>query len=622
MKNRALFSLILALALLSPLINAQAPTPTPRPTLAIDVLAATPTATPIDPSERLAALPGFGLQVEELPGGGVLNVPNAQNGTYNLVEQAAVWSIAYPDTPEVASLVAAYGNNGIVALSLSEYTAPNCDTISVYGLGSWVRLTTDEISAQGFIVDRTVNTLYSEAFGWERVSETALTAGNLYAGESDPALCADGTRYLYEYAYGVYVIGVIVHAADEVNATTLETIITSLSEVINGRIADFEGIAPATPAPIVVGPTITPTPNVIRDQLLTPPPVIGTAEAYFLTQTGLEPFSRTGGITRPTLVVRNPARPERYALTDAIGLLFVMDNANPARINITPFNDFIPPTRLENDDLVTDVAWSPDGQYLAFVIDSTGNTVRSPDAGVWYFQPQAFSPLQLLIDCPPGCEIVTRFDDPQEYTAKSVVWSPDSNALLVQIDIPATGRTGLIVFQRTNAETIRNLRPPVFNYDHGDWAEDGRIVVSGRSGENGRVILGLINRDNSGLQVVLDGSQTGLWLQNGTQRPIDDQAYSGELLALCRQGDGGGAMALCDQTGQRITSLTIGQTQPTYVRWNRDRSAVYVETQDGRKFIARIDGSITEVTDAIGTVEAVGWETGWLPPAQAAASLP
>src|SRR5690606_11917863 len=139
-----------------------------------------------------------------------------------------------------------------------------------------------------------------------------------------------------------------------------------------------------------------------------------------------------------TLFERNPVNPAQYAVTDASGLLYFtgLNGENAARVDTSPFSVFIPQSREENNAFVADIAWSPDGQYLAFLI----NGDQLPADGVWFFAPGQFPPLQLLVDCPaqghPGCSIVTSPSGPDVWESMELAWSPDSNALLVRTWIP------------------------------------------------------------------------------------------------------------------------------------------------------------------------------------------
>lgn len=597
---------------------AQDTNPTPIPTLAIDLFAGTPTGA----DARLARLPQISLKQAELPGGGLFNIADSANGVYTVEELGDNWRQAFPGNPLADSLRAAYINGGVIGAEIASFRASACGGLPVYALGSFVRAMTDAGSAQAFIVDITVPSLSERLFGWQRVIPAMLTTGNLYRAPAEVLIRCDEERtaYIYEYAYGPYVVGLLAELPASAPQGNAENLFSQLAPILNGRIDAAEG---STPLPTLAVLAATPTP--FRD--FTSIPTLaspGLAQAFVLQPDALRPFNATGGITNPGLLVQNPVDSSRYLITDALGLLFIMRGDTPARLNVSPFNDFIPATREVNQDIVTEAVWSPDGQYVAFVMDTTGNPdqSRTPDDGVWFFQPDVTWPMQYLISCPPGCGIVTRFGEPQEYKAVSAVWSPDSQYLLIHLELPVFGRGGFTVLERTFNEAVRNIRPPVAYYDHADWGIDGRVVVSGRApgldpadpAQSSRVILGTVNRDGSGEQIVLDGSANGLWLAHGTQRPQDDQPYAGEYLALGRSGGADGPMGLYDQRGAQITQVSIGQTRPVYVRWNADRTAVYVRTLDGRKFIAQISGAIIEITSAVGSVSAVGWPTGWQPP--------
>jgi hypothetical protein len=187
----------------------------------------------------------------------------------------------------------------------------------------------------------------------------------------------------------------------------------------------------------------------------------------------------------------------------------------------------------------------------------------------------------------------------------SVVFSPDNVNLLATmsyLDESNTQQRGLMLLTPGRDP---NVRPPLLRYEYGDWAGDGdRIVVSGRR-PDGRVILGSILPDGSGEVIALDGTNAGLWLQNGVQR--DD----GTLIALGRPGDANGPMALYSQNGTQLTDF-IGAAPPIDVRWSQARNAVYIRTADNRSFIASVSGRIDEISEAVGDVQAVNW--GTLPP--------
>lgn len=237
-------------------------TPTPIPTLAIDIFAPTPTPLPPTVTQLIGALEQVGLQQAELPGQGVFADANPDNGTYTMTEQRALWGERYPDSPLVEPLAAAYLNNGVLATSLSEFTAETCAGLTVYGLGSWIRLMTGESSAQALLADPSIGELYAELWGWQPVTSTLP----LYTVADTSDLCDQpGTLYVYEYAQGRYVVGLRVYAPDSTDVAVVEGIMQQLAAVINARIETLEILPTPTPPP-----TFTPVPIVSMTPRFTP----------------------------------------------------------------------------------------------------------------------------------------------------------------------------------------------------------------------------------------------------------------------------------------------------------------------------------------------------------------
>lgn len=368
-------------------------------------------------------------------------------------------------------------------------------------------------------------------------------------------------------------------------------------------------------------PTSTPSPAPTVANV-NPPPTISIADLprfdplpqarVFALGSGGQTSAFSLNISNPTLFAQNPADPNTFLATDAVGLLYTVNNGQVSRFTGSPFSGF-ETSREDNNAVVIDAAWSPNGAYIAFVVDSD----RTENDGVWWYQPGANPPLQLLVDCSPEqeCLTVQRNDPPYEYETRSLVWSPQNDAVLAQVYMYDYGRYGQTVLPATRDESIRNVRRPVFHYDSGDWSVDGsRIIVSGRTGD-GRVILGSINREGGDERVVLDGGASGLWIQDGVQAP------SGELLALGRAGDANGPMQIIDQQGNTLTP-PIGGAPVVRAKWNPERTQVYVETQDGRKYVATTSGEIQDLTDFIGGIRAVSWMGGRLPAEGGANNVP
>lgn len=354
-------------------------------------------------------------------------------------------------------------------------------------------------------------------------------------------------------------------------------------------------------------PTFPPAPTVANVQ---PPPTLSIisfnntnptviTRAFALGGGGA--FSVSNGISNPTLFVPNPVFANSYLMTDETGLIFEVNGGERQRFTGGQFPD-TPTSRADNNHVIVDAVWSPDGRAVAIIVDSWSvDNQATSDDGVWFYVPGEVAPTQLLVHCPPNaadqCQITQIPGVPYTYIARSIVWSPNSQFILAEADGFDIGRRVLFVLSRG---TSRSNRPNALYYEYGDWSGDGqRIVVSGR-GPDGRVVLGSVALDGSDEQIVLDGSAVGLWLQDGVQRP------DGTLVALGRAGDANGPMQIYNQNGIALTDV-IGTSRPVVVKWSPGRSAVYVQTEDGRKFVADVNGGISEITNQVGDIRAVNW---------------
>lgn len=368
---------------------------------------------------------------------------------------------------------------------------------------------------------------------------------------------------------------------------------------------------------MIVEPTIFPT----QIAVIGPPVIDPGTRAFALTTGG------PGGVTRGAfslpggalLYSRNPVNPNRFAAVNSIGLLYLADIAlgTTERLQFSPFSQFAPDSLENNKTRVVEIAWSPDGQYLAFRVD--GNQAEGND-GVWYWQFTGVnSPTDptyhLLRDCPPGCALVANPTNPDQWESISMEWASTSDALLVQVNIPSEGRRGVAIVQRANDSNQASNRPAIFRYDYGSWSADGsRVLVSGRS-PDGRSVLGWLYRDGSE-NVFFDASASGLWLQDGVERT------NGQVVALGSTEGPGNPMRLYAYNGFSMDALspTIGDGPPQRVDWSPDRSAVLVVV-NGRYYVARADlGSVNEITEEITGALAIEWVQGSLP--QTAISQP
>lgn len=297
--------------------------------------------------------------------------------------------------------------------------------------------------------------------------------------------------------------------------------------------------------------------------------------------------------TRLDYFAQNPANPNQYVVIDQLGLLFVTGagGAGAARVESGPFTQFLPADRASNNVIASSAVWSPNGQFVAFII----NGDQTAADGVWVFQPGVTSPLQLLVDCPTagfvGCNIVVAPDSFAQWESLELEFSPASDALLVRVNLPGRGQSGLIVVPLTTNERARDNRPPVLLYEYGSWGGDGRILTSGRN-PNGVQAVAWIDRSGNVLQPVDTAGVALLW---AVARP------DGQIVGLAGSG---GALSIYDTSGRALTG-PIGDGFPERVVWSPDRSAVMV-ARGGKLYLASVAGWVTEITAQAGGLP-VNW---------------
>lgn len=308
-----------------------------------------------------------------------------------------------------------------------------------------------------------------------------------------------------------------------------------------------------------------------------------------------------------TTFARNPLDPNSYAVVDARGLLYLFNGGLSAEqgtlLRTSPFAEPEPPNREANNAIVTQVGWSPDGQYLALLVDAE----KDDRDGIWLL-PNGQGARQIFRECPPPvqnvCTVVIG-GEPNRYTSLRFEWNASSSAVLNTLFLPDENRRAFTVVPLGNDPT--NI-PPILRYDYATWSQDGsRVLVSGASAD-GRVGLRWVDPARGSAETILDGSAVGLWVQDAVER------RDGQIVALGSPNGPGSAQSLYNASGQAISGQ-IGTGAPERVAWSPDRSAVLVVVNDTsnpagavrRYYVAQVDGTISEITGQVAGALAVEW---------------
>lgn len=316
----------------------------------------------------------------------------------------------------------------------------------------------------------------------------------------------------------------------------------------------------------------------------------------------------------------NPRDNARYARINELGmLLFVPSGGGEGVYSFAPYFDgFTTASWQENKLRVAEVAWSPNGELLAFRVDSD-----APEAndGVWFWGPARDLPTDpsyhILRDCPPGCGLVT-LDNARQWQSTRLEWSPNNVNIIVGLELPQEDNRSAFAVRaayRDTETTQSRIGPTVLRYDYAHWSADGeRIIVSGTDPE-GAIVFGSINVDGS-LSLLTSALDIGMaWVQDAVQNPT-----TGQLLMFGSEVGPTAPLALIDSAGTPI-SPPIGQTAPTRIVWNREATAALLWVGD-EVFVAQINGVVTNITTLAADTPNIIWSGASLPPSARPLSVP
>jgi hypothetical protein len=372
----------------------------------------------------------------------------------------------------------------------------------------------------------------------------------------------------------------------------------------------------------LLAPTAAPTDiNLVINEPGVPPTAVGpTTRAYALSTAGGAvvggAFDTQGGVSAFSV---NPVTGQ-VARVNPLGALYIGSGYDDVgtRLQNSPFSQFEPASAETNNARVRQVAWSPDGTYLAFLVDtySDGDTQNdSANDGVWYLAPSvsaATDPTyQLTRDCPPqqGCDLI---NPPERRRSLYFEWNFQSDALLVQVELPDEGRRGFVVVQPVPEAAYASVPQPVYRYDYASWSPGGESLIVSGAGPDGVSAVRRVNRATGQETLIYNGAANGLWVQSAVERT------DGQIFML------GGAspsspMALYNSRGVPVTAQ-IGSSAPIRVQWSPVRDAVLVVTEENglrRYFVAQTNGALQEITAQVADALSVEWVT--TPPQNAGA---
>lgn len=328
-------------------------------------------------------------------------------------------------------------------------------------------------------------------------------------------------------------------------------------------------------------------------------------------------LSTSGGLRGDALALpggaftfaQNPVNPNQYARVAQNGSLFVVNGAaDPgARLNSSPFSDFEPGSPETNNARVTLVRWSPDGRYVAFLIDtlsdeSTDNNLQND--GIYFFEPGLTAPHPLFRSCPPelSCQLVRHDAGPYEFRPFDFEWNSSSTALLIRLHLEENASAFALVPALTSTNPAE--LPRIYRYEYAVWSLDGSRVLASGAGEDGMIGLRWIDLNTGAVTPIYNASASGGWIGYAAETPAG-------IIALGSPSGAGAPLQLINiSVSSTPISAPIGTVPPERIAWSPDRTAVLIVTNENgarRYFVARISGAVEEITAYVANALAVEW---------------
>ncbi|MGB7339074.1 MAG: SH3 domain-containing protein [Phototrophicaceae bacterium] len=301
-----------------------------------------------------------------------------------------------------------------------------------------------------------------------------------------------------------------------------------------------------------------------------------------------------GGGRSVRLFAVNPADPNSYARTDANGFLtFTPIGGGETPVNTSPFFiGFTVSSAETNENYVSNLAWSPNGQRLAFIVQPAGGT-DNINAGVWFWDAGSNSTGVFLHDCPQdgytSCNSTNR--PVNNWQSIDVEWSPNSSRVVITAVLPQEGRQAIFISEM-NFVTRRPEAPPFLRWDNAQWLNNAELLVSGRAPDGGSRIA--VYNTQSGAETPLyDASANGLFIADAVQRP------NGQVLAIGREGgafDGAYRMYRIDNGVATPISGFVGGSPPQSITWSANYNEAVLTVGGQQVIINANNGGINNAT--------------------------
>jgi hypothetical protein len=266
---------------------------------------------------------------------------------------------------------------------------------------------------------------------------------------------------------------------------------------------------------------------------------------------------------------------------------------NGQRMTVSPSSEFGLHPNLSINDLV----WSPDGQRLAFRVDTSNpSDFNGIDSGVWIYEPATRRSWQVFRNTYQAAQLH------EILRALTVQWSPNGGELVVTVET-GMGRGSVFMPVDHNANEVISA----ISFADASWAPDsGSLIVSGMHWDSQTTVVGRVALDANWTYIeYLNQYTTGLAMQAAIQLRDGRIAFLGSsqgTFALYT------VPAVVSAPTTRISQAISGQI--IAAEWNADRSAVLVTVQAGgavRLWVIRIDGTARDTTPMAGAPAAAHW---------------